>query len=458
MTLKHLFVSGGLEHGSIRRIRNVTALQSLLYVESTYGDGSGFGANPPEKTVVGSGYFAFRSGGLGLMALDDASSAHVFALAADKWIFWCGRIAITDFGSAPDQNDEYIFVRCAESKIAGANPYLGVGITIGTDIPSLGYAFDIKKMNANGTYNSTLGGDSLRKTVGDTVHWFALALDTSTDTNNLTLYIGGVAGATVSIDPATIEITGHMLHDDAYVAGKVGDSVMYPVHDDHCSAQGDSVSDLPSVNFRQILYQPTGVVGGEDDFTGNHMDVDDENDDNVGDGDTDANVITPTGIGDQQTFTFPNLVSEGGQTATVEAVLLVWEQDIPDVDETPPPAFLSHKPMARISGGNLQDLSGDYGSGADLEESGDLSLAWFACLMHETPEDTPRAWTAGATPAELFNKLEAGLEAIDGTKTVGEFYAIPIGEYIARPTATAAPSVTHIRQGVALGSANPMAF
>lgn len=59
--------------------------------------------------------------------------------------------------------------------------------------------------------------------------------------------------------------------------------------------------------------------------------------------------------------------------------------------------------------------------------------------MRQTPEALPQAWSAGATPAELFNALQAGLESVN-TRTVGEFYAIVLGEYVKRPDPNICPT------------------
>lgn len=428
MTRKWIFAGGGWEHGPIRRLRSANANQGACYIEGPYGHMGGSGTYPPEKTIVGSGKFAFRSIVAGFSALEDAITGHVFARTQD-WIFWCGRIALTGFNVPGDLavNDLYVFARCSEElDDATQAQYIGPGIKIVSLGPPVTFAFTILLFDKDGSYNQDAFSTSATKTVGSTVYNWVIALDTSESVDNCWLYIDGTPGA--ATNGAGIETTGHILHDNRYVVGKTGEAGAYFYKDDPCSCDGASIDDLPSKYFRQILYQPIAEVVDEDEFTGDETDVDDENDDGVGDGDTDANVITPTAEDDLEIFTYPDLVSEEGETATVEAVLLVWEQDTEE--------YVPHKPMARISGGDLQDLSGDYGNGYTK----DGGLRWYARLLNETPEASPVAWT----PAK-FNALQAGLKAID-TKTVGEFYAIPLGEYIARPAATGAAPPTGRRR------------
>lgn len=431
MARNWLFVGGGWEHGPIRRSRSANDLQGRPYVEAGYGDGQGGGGSAPEKSIVGSGYFAFDPASAGLHALADAASGHVFA-RVKNWVFWCGRAALVGFSGAVTAGDKYVFARCAKYiSTTGVPQYLAPGIKIiGTAAP-ITYQFTILQFNADGSFFGELGSNSATKTVGSTVYDWVLALNTSSSTNNCWLYINGTAG--VAVTSGTVQTTGHLLHDNRFAGGKGADASSDFRLDDHCSAEGDSVDDLPPVSLRQILYQPNADISGESQWAGTYCDVDDENDTTVGDGNTDSNVITPSAAGQQEIFAFPDLVSESGQTATVEAVLLIWEQySATFLGDNVAPAWTSHKPMARLSGEVLQDLSGSYGSGRHQDDLSPYSL-WFARLMQTKP--LGGAWTAAD-----FNNLQAGLQSID-TYPVGEFYAIALGQYVAMPAANTCAAV-----------------
>jgi len=438
-----LFVQGGWEYGPIRLIRNANALQQKPFIEGADGNAFGAGGFAPEKIVVGTGYFSHREPGVGLMSLTDANGAHVFARTQNR-IMWCADIGVTGIGADPTLSDDYLFSRCA--KVLNSGPdgdnYLGIGVKITSLGPPVQYSFRILRFLSTGAFDVNLGSPSAGFDMDNTVHWAVLDHDVAAGTARL--IVDGVAGASVAT--GVVQTTAHHLRDNRFIGGKGTDKAPKVVYDTFCTAQGDADADRPPTSMRQILYQPVCDVIGETEWTGDHRDVDDENDVDVTDTSTDANVIAPTGAGQKQIFAFDDLVSEPAQTATVEAVLLIWEQATTTfLGNNQAPKWDSHKPFARTTSSTLTDFSGDYGSG----HQPDGDRLWFSRLLQVTPEGL--TWTAA-----LFNQFQAGLESKGtGNESCGELYAIPIGEFIDRPAATAsgAPLCTENPPGAAPAAA-----
>jgi len=421
-----LFASGGAEHGPVRRIRNATAVQGRPYIEGAYGRASGYGGNPPEKTTVGSGYFAHKESVAGFTSVSEALTGHVETLGED-WIFWCGRVVVSSMGGDPG-TDTYVFARCTDDMVGGGgdDDYLGVGFACNsqTTFKFIAMRFDglgvFETSFANTITDNGIGGPF---TMGSTVYFWVLGYDPGN--NNCQLWITPAGGSELTNAVAgtisNCQTAAPVLKDNRYVAGTKSDQGSVVYNDCLASCEGSADTDRPTDAMRQILYQPNAdVVSGW--ASGTYCDVDDENDTSVGDGDTDSNVITPGAANQYQIFGFPDLVSEPTKTATVEAVLLIWEQQL----NGSPGSYTGHTPKARLTGEAYESVT-TYGSGAQGEPT-TLEM-WFARFLRKSPEGTPAIWT----PTK-FNALEWGLYSAD-TKPVGELYAIVLGNYVARPTA-----------------------
>jgi len=429
MSRSWLHVGSGWEHGPIRYLYSANATQEKTFITGPNWSVYGHGGFPPEKSTKRSGYFAHRMLSGGFSFGIDARCGHVFARTKD-WLFWVVPVAIIGFDTPPTVGNDYLAARCTEHwALATGDKYLGVGVAIVSAGPPATFQFTIQRFTNTGAFDVKLGGNSATFTAGTTVRYIVLALNTAGGADNCKLWVDGTAGAAVT--SGTVRTSGHLLPDSRKVAGAKGaDTGMQVVADDWCSAEGDAEADRPGLNLRTICYQARKNVTGENAWTGSHLDVDDERDAGVGDANTDTNVCTPGAADQLEIFGFPDLVDEAGQTATVEAVLLCWEQVISTFrGEGFAPAYEGHYPHARTTSSSLTDLSGDYGSGYNA--NGTPSRLWFSRLMRTTPEGS--AWTP-----TLFNALQAGLKSRN-TEEMGEFYAIPIGDYIDAPADTPTP-------------------
>src|SRR3990170_4571125 len=118
--------------------------------------------------------------------------------------------------------------------------------------------------------------------------------------------------------------------------GKGSDAGIQSTFGDWGSADGSAAADIPASTTSIVAYQPDSdeeVAWTPSPSSSHYQNLDDRNDDCPNDG-----TSTPTGVGQNEMFTY-----KGEASGVVQGVALVWEQ-VWGVDD---PAVV-HTPKARI--------------------------------------------------------------------------------------------------------------
>ena len=415
----------GWEHGGLRRLSNPVSTAQAGKEDSW----SGGVDHPFDLTNVRTGKWSFKAAVAGLSSAGDVVG-HVEA-RGQRYLFFHTPLALAGFQVRGDVSvgDTYVMARFSQHfDTVGKTDkrYFTSGITITAISPDIKVKIRVSRMKRDGTLDQEdIVTGSTEFSLSSTFIVPVVGLDT-TD-RKLKLFVNGSQeGSTIDYSgysPADIHEEPHILHDNRHVS-PTGSDAGANVWFDGWGACDDDTDTVPPTATEIQLYQPFSVVQNE--WPGaKYCDVDDENDADLPDtGDQDTNKITPTSIGQKQTFGFPNWA--GG---TLEGVRIVYGGNGLSGKTA------KHKLLARTTGGSLIDLSAAVGTGGNnLWNGRNLSL---------TPEGA--VWDTAK-----FNALEAGLEAIAGLEELYEFYVMVVGQSLTRgavtPSGACSGIVTHTPQ------------